>query len=401
MTSAQARQSVTPNARLTILLGSLTMFGPIAIDMYLPSLPSIAADLGTDAAGAQLTVAAFLIGLAVGQLVYGPLSDRIGRRPPLMAGISFYVAVTLGCAFASSIEALIALRFLQALGASVGMVVARAVIADLFDRHEAARMYSLLALVFGLAPILAPLIGGWILLVADWHMIFVALAIFGAAVLAVAFSRLKESRSQETADRASLESPMQAYRAVIGQRRLLGFGLAGALGGSCIFVYIAASPSLFIETYGIAPENFGWIFGINAIGFVVGSQINRYLLARHAVQSLLKRGLSGALMAAFILLTLAVTGIDGLPALLPPLFLVIASLGFIMPNGVAGAMSVDLERSGTTGALIGSLQFIAGSLGAVSVGIFFDGSAVPMAATIVAALLLAFVCLKGLVNEPE
>lgn len=390
-----------PNARLTILLGSLSMFGPISIDMYLPSLPSLAEDLGTDPAGAQLTVAAFLIGLAIGQLFYGPLSDRVGRRAPLMLGISFFVVATLGCALASSIEALIVMRFVQALGASVGMVVARAVIADLFDRHEAAKMFSMLALVFGLAPILAPMMGGWILLVYDWHAIFVALAVFGVVVLAIAFARLKESRSEETAERARQESPLRAYRAVAGKKRLIGFGLAGALGGSCIFTYIAASPSLLIDTYGVAPENYGYIFGLNAVGFVAASQINRHLLARHPVHKLLKQGLAGGLLAGIALLGLAVTGIGGLPALLPPLFLVVASLGFIMPNGVAGAMAVDLERSGTTGALIGSLQFVAGSLGAIAVGLFYDGSAIPMAATIVAAMILASICLKGLVGELE
>lgn len=399
MSSATERPGIKPTVGLTILLGSLTMFGPISIDMYLPGLPAIASDLGSNAAGGQLTIAAFLFGLAVGQIVYGPLSDRIGRRPPLTIGISLFVVVSIGCAFATSIEVLIGLRFLQALGASVGMVVARAVIADLFEGKEAARMFSLVTLVFGLAPILAPLIGGWILLVTDWKAIFWILALFGGAVLTAALMRLKESRSKETEDRARGESPLRAYLAVARQKRLIGFGLAGSFGGSCMLTYIAASPSLLIETYGIAPENYGYIFGLNAIGFVAAAQVNRHFLIRHSVQRLLKRGLIGALIASLFMLIAAATEIGGSLAVLVPLFAVITSLGFILPNGVAGAMAVDLLRSGTTGALIGSLQFIVGSIGAVCVGLFYDGSALPMAATIACALTLAIIFLKSLVKE--
>lgn len=399
--SGDAQKKTHPTIGLIILLGSLSMFGPLAIDMYLPGLPAIAADLGTDAAGTQLTLAAFFIGLALGQLVYGPLSDRIGRRPPVMIGVAFYVFVSIACAFATSIEALIVLRFIQALGCSAGVVVARAAVADLFERSEAAKVYSMLALVFGVAPILAPLLGGWILLIADWQAIFHALAFFGFAVLVASWMHLEESRSEQTAERSRRESPLSAYIAVLRQRRILGYMLAGSFGGSCMFIYIAASPDLLIGTYGIAPENYGWLFGINAVGFVAASQINRHLLARHTVHVLLNRALAGALLLAFALLVIALSGIGGLAAILPPLFLLIASMGFIMANGVAGAMSVDLERSGTTGALVGALQFVVGALGAVALGIFHDGSAVPMAGTMVVMLSAALIFLRALIGKPD
>ena len=401
MSSATERPGIKPTVGLTILLGSLTMFGPISIDMYLPGLPAIASDLESDAAGGQLTIASFLFGLAVGQIIYGPLSDRIGRRPPLTIGISLFVVVSIGCTFATSIEALIGLRFLQALGASVGMVIARAVIADLFEGQEAARMFSLVTLVFGLAPILAPLIGGWMLLVMDWRAIFWVLALFGGAVLTAALMRLKESRSKETEDRAREESPLRAYLAVTRQKRLIGFGLAGAFGGSCMLTYIAASPSLLIETYGIAPENYGYIFGLNAIGFVAAAQVNRHFLIRHSIERLLMLGLTGALVASLIMLIAAITYTGESLAILVPLFVVITSLGFVMPNGVAGAMAVDRQRSGTAGALVGCLQFVVGSIGAICIGIFYDGSALPMAATIAGALALAILLLKSLVKEPD
>lgn len=369
------------------------MFGPISIDMYLPALPAIAADMGTNAAGAQKTLAAFLAGLAIGQLFYGPLSDRVGRRPPLMIGITLYVAASLGCAMVDNIGALIVLRFVQALGACAGMVIARAVVVDLFPGNEAARMFSLLVLVLGLAPILAPIAGGQVLLVATWPVIFFILAAFGTANLLAAWRWLKESRSQATADRARQESPARAYLAVLKQKRVLGFALAGALGGACFFTFIAASPDLLITTYAVSPQDYGWIFGLLAVGFVTASQINRRLLKTLMPRQLLQRGLAAGLTCGVILTAAATTGSGGLWGLILPLLGVTSSLGFVMPNGVAGAMAVDLERSGTTAALVGALQFAAGATGAVAAGLFHDGTAVPMALVIAAAMTLAILAL--------
>ncbi len=386
---------------LTILLGSLTMFGPISIDMYLPALPAIAVDMDTNAAGAQRTLAAFLLGLAIGQLFYGPLSDRIGRRPPLIIGIALFIAASVGCAMVESIEALTVLRFIQALGAATGMVIARAVVVDLFPEDEAARMFSLLVLVLGLAPILAPIVGGRVLLVAEWPAIFFILAAFGTANLLAAWCWLSESRPQATADKARTESPLRAYLAVCRQRRIVGFGLSGALGGACFFTFIAASPDLLINTYAVSPQTYGWIFGVLAIGFVSASQVNRRLLLHFKPHTLLQWGIIGGLISGLVLVTAAAATPGTLYALLVPLLGVTSSLGFVMPNGVAGAMSVDRERSGTTAALVGALQFIAGATGAVAVGLFHDGSAMPMAVVIALAMALALAMLRGLVGSPN
>lgn len=393
MTSAATPARPAIPVGLVLLLGSLTAFAPLSIDMYLPSLPAIARDLGADAAGAELTVAAFFVGLAIGQLFYGPLSDRIGRRPPLLIGVALFVAATIACAFAQTIEALVALRFVQALGGCAGIVIARAVVADCFPRHEAARVFSLLILVMGVAPILAPLAGGAILATVGWRAIFWVLAGFGALVGIAAGARLEESRPDHVAVRAREESPLGSFAAVIGNGRIMGYALGGSFAGAGLFTYIAASPDLIIETFGVPPQHFGWIFGANAIGFIVASQLNRALLARYRLDTVLAGASAVTLIAAVVLLAAAMTGVGGPAGVLVPLFVVLACLGFTMPNATAGAMTVDPQRAGATSAVLGCLQFACGATGAIVAGAFHDGSALPMAAVIASSLAISAVAL--------
>jgi len=251
---------------LVTLLGALTAMGPLAIDMYLPSLPAIGADLQASAAQTEATVAAFLAGMALGQFLYGPASDRFGRKPPILVGIAVYVAGSAACALAGTAALLIGGRFVQALGACAGAVVARAVVRDRFDHTETARMLSLMLLVMGLAPILAPLAGGALLGFGGWRVIFWVMTAFGLVLGPIAAWRMRESRSAETAAHARSEHPVRAYLSLLGQRRLLGYALAGALNGATLFTYISASPDLLIRTYGIPPSAFGWVFGLNAVG---------------------------------------------------------------------------------------------------------------------------------------
>lgn len=395
-----AARRPTPGVRLTLMLGSLTAFGPMAIDMYLPAMPAIAADLHTDPASAQQTMSVFLIGMALGQLLYGPISDRVGRRPPLMIGIAVFIVMSIGCAYAQTIGALIVLRFLQALGACVGQVLARAVVTDVYDRREAPRMFSLLMLVMGLAPILAPIAGGWVLAVADWQAIFLALAVFGVLVGGLVFFRLPESRSEQVAAHARTESPFQGITAVARNRHIVGYAIAGGMGTASMFTYITCVPDLLIEHYGISPEHFGWFFGINAAGLIAGSQINRHLLKRRTSHDLLKIALAIGLGLTLILLVSALTGIGGLPGLLIPLFLVITCMGFVLPNGGASAMVIDLKRAGSTSAFTGSMSFALGASGSAIAGLLYDGSPMPMAVVMTAALTLGVLVLKFVVGKP-
>ncbi len=398
-TSKPARRP-TPGVRLTLLLGSLTAFGPIAIDMYLPSMPAIAADLNTDPASAQQTMSVFLVGMALGQLFYGPLSDRVGRRPPLMAGIALFIVMSIGCAFAKTIGALIVLRFLQALGACVGQVLARAVVTDVYDRRETPRMFSLLMLVMGLAPILAPIGGGWVLAVADWQAIFLVLALFGVIVGGMVLFRLPESRPEHVAEHARTESPFGGLLAVARNRPVVGYAVAGGMGTAAMFTYITCLPDLLIGHYRIPPEHFGWFFGANAAGLIAGSQVNRHLLIRHSSHHLLKISLGIGLALALLLLASALTGIGGLPGLLVPLFLLITCMGFVLPNGGASAMVIDLKRAGSTSAFTGSASFALGAVGSGLAGVLYDGSPVPMAVVMTGALAIGVLALKFVVGRP-
>ncbi|WP_374344827.1 multidrug effflux MFS transporter [Phenylobacterium sp.] len=385
---------------LVILLGALTAFAPMSIDMYLPSLPAIGADLRADAGLTQATVAAFLAGMAIGQFFYGPASDRLGRRGPILLGVTIYVLASIACSLVTSIEGLIAARFVQALGGCAGAVVARAVVRDRFNHTETARMLSLLTLVMGLAPVLAPLLGGAVLALGGWRANFIVLTLFGLAVGAAAFFRLPETRSEATAAHARTENPLQAYLALLGQRRLIGYALAGALNGATLFTYISASPELLIGTYGISPQAFGWVFGLNAAGLIGAGQVNRLVLRHRTPDQVLSAASLVAVGIAVLLLVAALTGLGGRWSVLPLLFLLLASYGFMQGNTMAGALNVDPLRAGSISALMGAASFATGAIASSATGAFHDGTPRPMAAAMFvalagSALALRFLALPG------
>jgi DHA1 family bicyclomycin/chloramphenicol resistance-like MFS transporter len=377
--------------KLALLLGSLTAFGPLSIDMYLPSFQAIARDLAASPAQVQLTLAVFFVALGIGQAFYGPVSDRYGRRRPLCFGLGLYVLASAACALARSIEALVVWRFAQAIGGCAGMVIARAVVRDRFDEREAARFFSLLMLVSGLAPILAPSVGGQILVFFSWRAIFWMLAGFGfLCFVAVAFL-LPESLPPERRAQGGVGEALRVYARLLRDRAFMRYALSGALVLSGMFAYIFGSPFVFMQIYGVRPERFGWIFGSIALGLISASQLNRVLLARVAGAGILSRALVVTAAAGIVLLIMAWTGAGGLPGLLAPLLVYIASLGFVLPNVIATALASQGRSAGTAAALLGILQFGAGATVGMLLGALGAGTAVPMAALIAACGLSALV----------
>lgn len=389
-------RAAKPPLGLILLLGALTAFPALSIDMYLPALPAIGQSLHASPAAMQQTVAAFFIGMALGQIVYGPLSDRLGRRPPLLAGLALYLAATAGCAFAPSEPWLIVFRIAQAVGGCSGLVIARAYVRDRFPPGEVLHIFALLSLVMGLAPILAPLLGGWLLGVAGWRWIFGFQMVFATLATLAVMARLPESRSVATANQARGESPLQSYLALFRQPRLIGFVLAGAFSGAALFTYVAASPDILIGVFHVPASQFGLFFGANAIGLIGATQVNARLARRVPFETLL--GIANLVVfgCAVLLAADAFTGFGGLWGVMGPMFLIMASFGFTQSNATVGALHVDPLRAGAISSLFGSASFAAGAVAAAAAGAFRDGTARPMALVIVLALACAVAALRTL-----
>ncbi|HUM89921.1 MAG TPA: Bcr/CflA family multidrug efflux MFS transporter [Candidatus Competibacter sp.] len=382
-----------------LILGALIAFAPMSIDMYLPSLPTIAAEFGTRPAAVQFTLASFFIGLALGQAIHGPLADRYGRKPPLYAGLTLYVAASIGCALAPDVVTLTVLRFVQAASGCAGVVIARAVVRDRFDARTSARVYSLLMLVMGLAPILAPLAGGWILALAGWRAIFAALALFGLGCLFAVWRFLPETRPGQTIAGGGIGATLRIYAELLQDRGFLGYTFSGGFAQAGMFAYITGSPHVFIELYGVPTQAYGWLFGLNALGLIASSQINRRLLLRYDADSILRRANRTTALLGIGLLIVAASGRASLLALLIPLFGYLASLGFTAPNALANALAHQGERAGSASALIGTLQFALATLSSTLVGLSDADSALPLTAIIAGCGLLAYVAHRILVGD--
>ncbi|MGP9824237.1 multidrug effflux MFS transporter [Ectopseudomonas khazarica] len=369
------------NLRTLLILGALCAFGPLAIDFYLPSFPTLAQQFATDVEHIQLSLAAYFVGIAIGQLFYGPLADRFGRRVPLLVGVALFALGSLACAIAPSLEWLIAARFVQALGGCAGMVITRAVVRDLCDPLASAKVFSQLVLIMGLAPILAPLGGGLLLNTLGWPWIFHSLAIFATLCLLAVLRWLPETRPQELAP-APLSGAFGQYRALLGNAPFMGYSLAGGVAMAGMFAYIAGSPFVFIELYGVPAEHYGWLFGSNAAGFVITAQVNARLVRAGGPAVWLRRVVLVYLSSGLCLLALAWWRPEQLWPLLVPLFICVASLGCLLPNATACAMAGQGRHAGSASGLLGSMQFTVAASASALVAFLHDGSAVPMALVI-------------------
>jgi DHA1 family bicyclomycin/chloramphenicol resistance-like MFS transporter len=369
------------NLRTILILGALSAFGPLAIDFYLPGFPAMALAFGTDEKHIQTTLAAYFLGLSIGQLAYGPVADRFGRRIPLLVGVCLFTLASIACAIAPNLDTLIVARFVQALGGCAGMVLSRAIVSDKCDAVASAKVFSQLMLVMGLAPILAPMLGGVMVNLYGWQSIFVALTVFSAlCTLAVALG-LPESLPASQ-PRQPLSGALRQYGRLLKDRVFIGHALTGGIAIAGMFSYIAGSPFVFIKLYGVPAEHYGWLFGSNAAGFILVAQINARLLAKRGPAFLLRRAVWLYLLAGLTLLAISAMQPAKLWPLLIPLFICIASLGCIIPNASACAMSGQGARAGSASALLGCIQFSVAAGAAALVGVLHDGSAVPMALVI-------------------
>jgi DHA1 family bicyclomycin/chloramphenicol resistance-like MFS transporter len=381
---------------LVLMLGGLTALGPLAIDMYLPGLPSVAKTLHATPGETSATLAAFFFGLGVGQFVYGPLSDRIGRRGPLIFGVATYIIGALLCALAPNVWVLMAARLLQALGGSAGQVVARASVRDRFSHQMAARVLSLLILVLGLAPIIAPIIGSYMLLVGDWRLIFWFQASVAIVILTATVLGFRESRTEEMRAHARGESTLATFRYLLGHPRVVGYTLAGAFNSCAFFAWLSLSPNLLIQVYGVAPANFGWWFGANAAGFIGMSQVNAHLMHTRTPEDVLMKARLASVVSAVVLVIDAWFGIGGMLGVIIPLYVTLGSFGLVGPNTQAAAMNVDPGRAGSISSIVGGVTFGMGAIISSVSGFLHDGTPRPLAALILVMILASSAALYGL-----
>lgn len=388
-------------ARMVLILGALTAFSAMSIDMYLPAFPQIAWDLKVPLGTVQLSISAFLFGSAAGQLFYGPLADRYGRRRPLLWGLALYVLSTVGCALVHTGEGLLFWRVVMAVGGGAGMVISRAVVRDLYDTAEAARMFSLLMLVMGAAPILAPIVGGQLLLITGWRGIFGFLGVFGLISLAAAAVALPESLPAERRIRRNFAGMATVYGHLLRNRRYVRYAIALGCIAGVNFSYISGAPFLFIELHGVSPQHFGLFFGANACGLIGASQLNRRLLRRFSAQRILNAALSVNAVAALLLTAAVMTGIGGFPAQVILIFVCLCMTGLLYPNVTALAMAPFDKAAGSASALLGTIQYTLGASAGALVGMFHNGTAVPMTASMAACGVVGWCAVAGLGRSSE
>ncbi|WFE55041.1 multidrug effflux MFS transporter [Micromonospora sp. WMMD1155] len=368
-------------AQLVLVLGALIAIGPLTIDMYLPALPAITAGLETTETAVQLTLTGTLVGLALGQLLIGPLSDVVGRRTPLLAGLAAHIVASVLCVFAPNIAVLGTLRVLQGLGVAAATVVATAVVRDLFSGASFARIFSRLMLVMGLAPILAPTLGSGLLRWTDWRGVFAALAVLGVLLIVVAALRLQETLPVARRRHGGVAATLRDYRGLFNDRAFVGLVLVAGLAMAALFAYVSGSSFVLQREYGLDEQEFGVAFGAGAVGLIAATQFNVRLLRRYTPQQILVSALIAGTAAGLLLILFAATGFGGLGTLLAALWLVLAAAGLALPNAPALAMSRHSEAAGTAAALLGAVQFGIGALSAPLAGLFGTGS-VPMAIVI-------------------
>ena len=380
--------SSATGAAVLIVLGILTAFGPLSMDMYLPALPELVDFFRTTPGKAQLTLSAFTIAFGAGQLVYGPVSDRLGRRNVLLVGIGIYALASILCVFADTIDELILARLFQAIGGAAGIVLSRAIIRDLFDKLEGARALSLMLLIPSLAALIAPFVGGYLLkFFDDWRLIFWVLFASGVVAFILGVMKLPETHPPEKRTKSTIKRVMRDYGVVLCHRRAAGYMICGGLSFATMFAQLSGTPFIYIDLFGVPPEDFGILFGLNVFAIMIGSYLNSRLVIRFGVRRMLAVGTTIALFGGFALVISVAYGGFGLFGVVIPVVIFMMPHNMVNANATAGAMEYFPHLAGTASAMLGFVRFGTGAVVGALVGYFHDGTALPMACIIASCVI--------------
>lgn len=383
-------------------LGLLSALGPFSIDMYLPGFPDIAESLGTTVARVSLSLSSFFVGISVGQLIYGPLLDRFGRKIPLYTGLALYFATSIACAFVQSVDTLIAVRFVQALGSCAGMVAARALVRDIFPVDENAKVFSLLMLVIAVSPIVAPTLGGYVSASLGWHSIFLVLAGISLFTFLAVVVWLPDGNEPDTSISLMPRPIIKNYWKVAVVPKFYTYVFAGALASSGLYSYLAGSPFVFMGIFGVTEKQYGWIFAIIAMGLILCSQLNTLLLRRYSSEQITLIALGCQVVTGIVLVAGTFFGWFGLYSTIAIIWIFLGTQGFAFPNTSALALSPFSRNAGTASALMGAVQLGIGAIATALVGLLNDKTAMPMAGMMCICAVLSFILLisgRGLMKK--
>jgi DHA1 family bicyclomycin/chloramphenicol resistance-like MFS transporter len=378
---------------LILILGSLSAIGPFSIDMYLPGFPAIAADLETTVAHISLSLSSFFIGISAGQLFYGPILDRYGRKRPLYFGLSLYLLASAGCVFVTSADALIILRFLQALGGCAGMVASRATVRDVFPVEENAKVFSTLMLVIGISPVIAPTLGGYISAHLGWHYVFVVLTLLAAFILTAVHFAFPIAKQPDTTKSLKPKDIVKGYIAVLKEPQFFTYALTGSLASSGLYAYISGSPYVFMELFKVSEKQYGWIFALIALGLIISSQLNSVLLRAYSSEHIIRIALLCQSLAGIILFGGTFFGWLDLFSTIFFIFVFLCCQGFTFPNSSALSLAPFSRNAGTASALLGSVQMGVGTMTSALVSILNNQTALPMTGVMAVCAISSFAVL--------
>ncbi|WP_339653491.1 multidrug effflux MFS transporter [Flavobacterium frigidarium] len=379
--------------KLILILGSLTALGPFSIDMYLPGFAQIATDLNTTVASVAMTLSSYFIGISAGQLLYGPLLDRYGRKKPLFIGMLVYIAASLGCVFVRDIDTFIGLRFIQAVGSCAATVASVSMVRDLFPVKDIPKVFSLLMLVVGLSPMLAPTVGGYVTDWYGWHMVFVILMFIGIIIMLAAQFGLPNSYEPDTSISLKPKPILKNFANVLKEPQFYTYAFTGAIAFSGLFTYVAASPIIFMDIYKVDPKMYGWIFAFMSLSFILSSQLNSVLLKWYRSEQLIYGALLTQSVVAVVFLVLAINNMLGLYETIGMLFLFLACLGISNPNTAGLTLAPFSNNAGSASALMGAIQLGLGALASFAVGVFVTASIYPMVVIMATSTIVALIVL--------